>query len=129
MNDLTVSKTTIIRCSGLSKLFGARPLGHVDLELGRAASSACWPQRSGKTTLIKLLCGLLQARSGFPLIDGREPGFYTKSVTSFLRNGCILPTGCAPGIWWTLFRRLLCDFEPQKEHSHVRRLGIGPGIA
>ena len=57
MNDLTVSKTPIIRCSGLTKQFGGKTaLDNVDLELGRGRIvGLLGPNGSGKTTLIKLL--------------------------------------------------------------------------
>ena len=42
------------------------------------------PNGSGKTTFLKIAAGILHASSGKILIDGQEPGVYTKSIVSYL---------------------------------------------
>jgi ABC-2 type transport system ATP-binding protein len=42
------------------------------------------PNGSGKTTFLKIAAGILHPSSGKMLIDGQEPGVYTKSIVSYL---------------------------------------------
>ena len=42
------------------------------------------PNGSGKTTFLKIAAGILHPSSGEILIDGQNPGVYTKSVVSYL---------------------------------------------
>jgi ABC-2 type transport system ATP-binding protein len=42
------------------------------------------PNGSGKTTFLKIAAGILHPSSGQIMIDGQEPGVYTKSIVSYL---------------------------------------------
>ena len=42
------------------------------------------PNGSGKTTFLKIAAGLLHPSDGSIVIDGHEPGVYTKSIVSYL---------------------------------------------
>ena len=76
----------LVSCSALCRTFGSlKALDDLDLTLkrGRIVGLAA-PNGAGKTTLIKILAGILQPTSGSALIDGRSPGVYTKSITSYM---------------------------------------------
>ena len=69
----------LINVQGLTKTYGTKPaLDHMDLTVGRGRIvGLLGPNGSGKTTFIKLLCGLLHPTSGTLLIDGHSPGVET----------------------------------------------------
>ena len=66
---------TLIVCQDLTKRYGMKPaLDGVNLTLGRGRIiGLLGPNGSGKTTWIKILCGLLQPTKGTVTIDGHNP--------------------------------------------------------
>src|SRR5690349_9011630 len=64
----------MIRLVGVHKSFGREKLlDGVDLEIPRGARwGLIGPGASGKTVLLKLMCGLLQPDAGQVFVDGRE---------------------------------------------------------
>lgn len=128
MNEAIVEKTPIIRCGGLTKNFGGKTaLSNVDLEVGRGRIvGLLGPNGSGKTTLIKLLCGLLQPSAGFLMIDGREPGVYTKAVTSYLPDRMYFADWMCAGDLVGMFDDFYGDFDRKKATEMCSMLGIGP---
>lgn len=77
---------TILECKDLTKRYGKKTaLNHINLTLksGRIIG-LLGPNGSGKTTMIKLINGLLTPTEGQVLIDGMAPGVKTKSIVSYL---------------------------------------------
>lgn len=76
----------IIEIKGLTKSYlNKKALNNVslDIEKGRVVG-ILGPNGSGKTTMIKILTGILRESKGEVLIDGKTPGVYTKSIVSYL---------------------------------------------
>ena len=74
----------LVHIEHLTKYYGAKKaLNDVNLniESGRIIG-LLGPNGSGKTTMIKLLNGLLQADAGEIRINGNKPGVITKSEVS-----------------------------------------------
>ncbi len=76
----------IIEIKGLSKSYGKnKVLENLSLEyepgqfVGLLGPNGC-----GKTTLIKILTGLIKDYSGEVLIDGQKPGVHTKNLIAYL---------------------------------------------
>ena len=77
---------TIIKAENLTKeYYNMTALNNINMEVktGKIVG-LLGPNGSGKTTLLKIIAGLTRYTSGRLLIDGEEPGIYTKSIVSFL---------------------------------------------
>ena len=76
----------IIEIKGLTKSYlNKKALNDIsiNMEMGKVIG-ILGPNGSGKTTMIKILTGILRPSKGQVLIDGKEPGVYTKSIVSYL---------------------------------------------
>ena len=82
------------------------------------------PNGSGKTTLLKISAGLLTANGGSVLIDGQEPGVYTKSITSYLPDRMVLPAEMKAADAVSLYADFYTDFDAAKAHAMLADLHI-----
>ena len=119
----------LIECRGLYKSYGLRPaLRGVDLEVGPGRIvGLLGPNGSGKTTFIKLLCGLLQPTRGELAVDGSAIGPYTKSVVSYLPDRMYFADWMKASDLFDLFRDFYSDFQYEKAIDMCRSLGVDPG--
>ena len=76
----------LLTCQNLSKRFGSKyALSDVSLTLGRGQIiGLLGPHGSGKTTLIKLINGLLVPTEGWLTVNGLTPGVETKRQIAYL---------------------------------------------
>jgi len=118
----------LIACRGLYKSYGLRPaLSGVDLEVGPGRIvGLLGPNGSVKTTLIKLLCGLLQPTTGRLAVDGAPIGPCTKSVVSYLPDRMYFANWMRAVDLFDLFRDFYADFDYEKALSMCRSLGVEP---
>ena len=119
----------LYQVSALTKFYGAKAaLNNVTfgVEPGRLVG-LLGPNGSGKTTLLKISAGLLQATTGQVLIDGQEPGPYTKAVTAFLPDRMALPTEYRVQDAVVFYRDFFSDFDTAKVHAMLADLKLEPG--
>ena len=116
----------LIVCGALSKHYGLhRALDQVDLTIGRGRIiGLLGPNGSGKTTWIKLLCGLLQPTSGFVTIDGHKPDLHTKSIISYLPDRMYFADWMKAGDLLDYFADFYPDFDRKKAEGMCHSLGI-----
>lgn len=76
----------IIEIKGLTKSYlTKKALNNVNLDIKRGrVVGILGPNGSGKTTMIKILTGILRESKGEVLIDGYKPGVNTKAIVSYL---------------------------------------------
>ena len=106
----------ILKSDGLCKSYlNKKALRGVDLEIvpGRIVG-LLGPNGSGKTTFLKIAAGILHASSGKVLIDGQEPGVYTKSIVSYLPDNEYLLNWMKVKDAVNYFKDFYSDFDEKK---------------
>lgn len=116
----------LVHVAGLTKRYGRlTALSDLDLDLpagrivGLMGANGC-----GKTTLIKVLAGLLADWTGEVTIDGMAPGPGTKAIVSHLSGTDFLDSSLRPGQAIELYERFFPDFDAEKARESVRFFGL-----
>ena len=128
-------EANLIELKGLTKRFGAlTALDGVDLTIGRGKIvGLLGPNGSGKTTMIKILNGLLTPTSGTALIAGRRcPDRRDEG-----RSSSYLPDRADISPDWmrvarrdrAVLRTSTADFRPRQGGRNVPRAGAGRGTS
>ena len=118
----------IIEVSGLQKSYGHNQvLRGLDLnyEQGQIIG-LLGPNGCGKTSLIKILTGLIHDYEGTVLIDGKAPGVYTKSVTAYLPERTYLPEWMKAKDAIDYFQDFFADFDKVKAMDMLNRFRLDP---
>lgn len=84
------------------------------------------PNGCGKTTLIKILTGLIKDHSGIVKIDNEEPGAYTKSIVAYLPDKSYLPDWMRPIDAIDYFAAFYKDFDKSKAQDMVKKFSLDP---
>lgn len=116
----------LIQCQDVWKNYGSkRALQGLSLQLesGKIVG-LLGPNGSGKTTLIKILNGLLTPEQGVVLVDGEEPGTYTKSIISYLPDKPYFAGWMKVSDLFDLFEDFYEDFDRQKADHMCKALQI-----
>ncbi len=118
--------TELLRLKGISKRFGNKyALKDIDLEIeeGRIVG-LLGPNGSGKTTMMKLINGLLSPDSGEITVRGEHPGPYTKSVVSYLPDRAYIADWMKVKDLLRMFSDFYRDFNTEKALNMLSSLGI-----
>ena len=118
----------LIELNGLTKSYSSvTALDNVNLQVDSGhIVGLLGPNGSGKTTMIKILCGLLRPTSGTVLVDGHEIGVETKSVISYLPDKTYLDESRTIKQNIELFMDFYPDFDPARAYDMLGRLGLNP---
>ncbi|WP_026890305.1 ABC transporter ATP-binding protein [Lacrimispora aerotolerans] len=116
----------LITANSLTKSYGTKiALDHIDLSVGHGRIvGLLGPNGSGKTTFIKLLCGLLHPTSGALKIEGLAPGVETKSIISYLPDRMYFADWMRTSDLADFFTDFYTDFDRAKALEMFRALGI-----
>ena len=116
----------ILECEKLSKNYGGlRALDELNLKLesGKIVG-LLGPNGHGKTTLIKILSGLLRQDKGTVLIDGKKVGVETKKIVSYLPERSYLSPGMKIRDVAKFFEEFYEDFDIKRAKAMIDELGL-----
>ncbi|MGN0469121.1 MAG: ABC transporter ATP-binding protein [Acutalibacteraceae bacterium] len=118
----------IITVSDLKKSYGSKTVldGISFNALPGQIIGLLGPNGCGKTTLIKILTGLIKDHSGIVKIDNEEPGPYTKSIVAYLPEKSYLPDWMRPTDAIEYFADFYKDFDKERAQRMVAEFGLDP---
>lgn len=118
----------IIELKNLQKNYGSEPAVqgiNLSLEQGKIIG-LLGPNGSGKTTIIKLINGLIPPTSGEILVDGKAVGVESKKIISYLPERTYLDPNMSVRECIRFFKDFYEDFNPDKAVELIQKLGIPP---
>lgn len=123
--DMTAPEP-LLDVSGLTMQFGSTAaLDGLDLSLapgqivGLLGENGC-----GKTTLLKILAGVLTGYSGNAHIAGHAPGPESKALVSFLPDTSFLPDSARVSFCLELYADFFADFQIEKARDLIGFFGL-----
>ncbi|KJU96825.1 ABC transporter ATP-binding protein [Streptococcus gordonii] len=121
-----MSTSSLLRLEHVQKNYGkTEALSGVNLDIqpGRIVG-LLGPNGSGKTTIIKLINGLLQLTSGQVLINGEKPSPKTKKVVSYLPDTTYLGDNMKIKEVFAMFKDFYSDFDEEKANHLLEDLKL-----
>lgn len=119
---------SIINVSSLEKSYGRKKvLDDISFEIKEGSIvGLLGPNGCGKTTLIKILTGLIKDHKGTVRIDNEEPGVHSKSITAFLPDKSAIPEWMKPKDAISYYADFFEDFDKEKAERMVVEFGLDP---
>lgn len=120
--------SNIIEINALHKSYGSRKvLDNVSLALESGTIvGLLGPNGCGKTSLIKIIAGIIQDYDGKVMIDGRVPDEYTKSIVSYLPEKTYLGENLKAKDALDFFEDFYSDFDREKASRMLSQFKLDP---
>lgn len=110
-----------IEIKGVSKFYGSQ-IGLVNANLtlpNGGIVGLMGPNGCGKTTLMKILAGVMQDYEGEVRLFGQTPGAETKAFTSYLPDSSLLADNLTPRSTIRQYQDFFTDFDSAKAYEMV----------
>ena len=116
----------IVEMQDISKFYGSQQaLKDVTFSIPKGKIvGLLGPNGSGKTTMIKILTGLLADYTGSVLIDEKAPGPETSVMVSYLPDRPVMPAWLAVKDALTMYRDFYNDFDITRAEKMLESMGI-----
>jgi len=120
------SRNVLLECRNITKNYGnVTALSNVNINIeGGRIVGLLGPNASGKTTLIKLIMGLLTPSGGEISVMGHPVGIESKKVISYLPDRTYLNENMRVKDVISYFEDFYDNFEPGRAYEMLRNLGI-----
>lgn len=118
----------IVKIKGLTKSYGKHPVfNDFNLEIHQGQiTGLLGPNGCGKTTIMKIMAGLINDYSGKVLINGHQIGVETKKIVSYLPETTYLEKHMTPEKAFDLFEDFYEDFDRKKAMDMIAQLNLDP---
>ena len=118
----------LLEIKGLTKNYKKiRALDNIDLTLEPGhITGLLGPNGSGKTTMIKIICGLLRPTSGIVTVDGNPIGPESKKIISYLPDHSYLDDNMVVEDIIDTFKEFYSDFDMERANDMLSSLKINP---
>lgn len=120
--------SNIIEINSLNKRYGSKMvLENVSLSLESGTIvGLLGPNGCGKTSMIKIIAGLIKDYEGQVLIDGKAPDEYTKSIVSYLPEKTYLGDNLRAKDALDFFEDFYSDFDREKAKRMLSQFKLDP---
>ncbi|ACL76266.1 ABC transporter ATP-binding protein [Ruminiclostridium cellulolyticum] len=120
--------SNIIEINSLNKRYGSKKvLENVSLSLESGTIvGLLGPNGCGKTSMIKIIAGLIKDYEGQVLIDGKAPDEYTKSIVSYLPEKTYLGDNLRAKDALDFFEDFYSDFDREKAKRMLSQFKLDP---
>lgn len=121
---------TVLECKNLSKAYKKNlfVLNNLNLEIPAGKIiGLLGPNGCGKSTLIKMIAGILQPTSGEILVDGNPVGEKSNAVISYLPERTYFNSGMKVSELLNYFEEFYADFDKERALKLLNDLQINPG--
>lgn len=117
---------SVITASGLTKAYGNNVvLNDISFSLPEGKIIGLFgPNGCGKTTLMKILSGLIHDYSGEVLVNGNKPGEKTKAITAYLPEQTFVHDWMRNIDAVDYFKDFYSDFDKNKALEMLKRFGL-----